>query len=162
MRKLFLICFIAMAIFFTGCEKSGYDYYKDGLEKFDKTEFNAAYEDFSLSIKSDSTNIDAYYQRSLCGNYTGKPDQINDLTKYIEEVTPKLANAFTGRGMLRRIKNEYDLAIDDFEKAIMLVPSRPQPYGLKIETMKAKGDSIAADEFYNSLSQRIKNEIDKL
>jgi len=163
MRKIIFTCLLTMTtIFLSGCEKTAHENYLEGLSKAEKGEFNAAYESFSIAIALDPTITDAYYERALCGSYTNKPDQINDLSKYIEDIAPRLTTAFISRGMMKRIDKEYDSAILDFEKAITLEPGKVQSYELKIETMKEKGDSIEAVEYYNSLLPYLKSEIDKL
>ena len=151
--------FIIITIFLFGCEKTSKDYYSDGLQKIESKEYSEAIELFSKAIEADSTNIEAYLARGEYGWREKSMNRSKDLSKYIESVLPKLANALIGRGMMRRINTEYDKSISDFELAYKLTPENVQPYSFKIEALNAKGDSTIANEFFESLSENIRNKM---
>jgi len=160
--KLFTIAVILIMAIFSGCQKSSNDYYSEGLKEIKKKEFKEALASFSKAIELDSTNIDAYLERGRYGAYSSSYNQEADLSKYIETISPKLANSFIGRGMINTIKEDYSTALRDFEKAQSLEPANVQACGLKIQMLIKLEQKALAKAFIESLPENIKSEIKKM
>lgn len=102
--------------------------FAEGMEAYDKGDYNTAIDRFTVAIKLDPTYSDAYYRRAFVrdgvpwlnrGERTGD----SDYTLAIK-FNPNNADAYLRRGL--RLKGKS--AIDDFDKAILLRPDFTEAY----------------------------------
>jgi tetratricopeptide (TPR) repeat protein len=75
-------------------------------------------------------------------------EAINDFTKAIQ-LKPKYSDAYWGRGMARKMKNEYKEASDDLEKSIQLNPNNDEAYISLAEVKYHLSDYGKAELYYS-------------
>src|SRR5687767_13155702 len=95
--------------------------FSEGIEAYDKCDYNSALNSFTSAIKLDPTYSDAYYHRGLVWDQVpwlrAEPGAVDDYTLAIK-FNPANADAYLRRGMRNRSKS----AIDDFNSAIQIRP----------------------------------------
>jgi tetratricopeptide (TPR) repeat protein len=110
-------------------EVSNEDYYKKGINFYNKEEYNKAIKHLTNAILFDPTvNTNAYLMRGSAYLFVDKLEEgITDLSKLIS-LEPKSVKAYYNRGKAYGRKRKYDKAIEDFSKAIEIDPNYEEAY----------------------------------
>ncbi len=136
--------------------------YRRGLDKIQKSDYEAAIVDFSQYLQLKPDGIKAFYQRGLAfhklGNYQGA---IADLNQYLQ-FNPNHAEARYSRGLIRSELGDYNGATADYTKAmsinpdyinnhnsgLLLPPSQDNYQGITLDSINASSitPSIKSDE----------------
>ena len=72
-----------------------------------------------------------------------EPDQTSFFDALIE-IDPDNAEAYCGRGIMRRMSGELDHAVSDFDRAIDLEPERAEAYVARGDTLRRQGKHTQA------------------
>ncbi len=123
---IILYCFINVNASYgqTDTAQSG-KYYRDGLLKYENTEYIDAITNFESSIKYDSKNWNAYRE---------KANAEKELKKFKEAIqdygSALLINkndrlSYSGRGEAKRFSGDYASSIEDYNMALKLYPDDP-------------------------------------
>ncbi|MBS5306716.1 MAG: tetratricopeptide repeat protein [Clostridium sp.] len=134
-------------------ELNNKNYYDEGMEHYEKNEYDKAIECFTRIIELETDNELAYYNRGQAYHKKQEYDKaIKDYTKVIE-LKPNNVLAYNNRGIAHNYKHEYDEAIVDCTKAIELeadfslaYSNRGAAYNGKQEYEKAIVDCTKAIE----------------
>jgi tetratricopeptide (TPR) repeat protein len=86
-------------------------------------------------------------------------EAIEDFTKAIQLI-PKYSDAYWGRGMARKMKNEYKQASDDLEKSIQLDPNNYEAYISLAEVKYHLTDYTKADYYYSQYLKKYPKDFD--
>lgn len=152
---LFLPLLTLYVFLFTGCVKTSDDFLQSGILLGNKHKYQEALSNFNHAIELDSNNARAYLERALIACRTGYTVPTNnDLSKYIELTSPKLAIAFIGRALNKRMEQNFVGSVDDLNKAIVLDPGNIQSFVFKKEVLQEVGDSLPLRQFLNGLDER--------
>lgn len=143
MRKLFLLLFSLSVLTATlsplyaqdsgGTTKIlGVDIYQRAVQDVTDKRYEQAVSDFSLVILLNPTFLDPYLQRAQSylqlQNYDAALVDLNHLIK-MNLIDPQIkGSAYTTRGDLYRIQENYSAAIADYSTAIRLAPDAPTAY----------------------------------
>ncbi len=97
------------------------DWYDKGKQAFWKMKLDESIDAFNNAIVLNSEYAEAYLQRGLSYNVAGNTQKaLKDLDKYIE-LKPQHARSYLARGLIYyQTSKNYQLAIEDFSKAIKL------------------------------------------
>jgi len=111
-------------------------YQKAGDGYLDDKNYQAAYDSYNQAIKKsghDKANLSVlYYKRGESLKGLNKTDDaIKDYNNAIE-LNPQYSDAYWGRGVVYDDSQQYQLAINDYKKAISLMNSNYQSSGLAI------------------------------
>ncbi|MDB1931949.1 tetratricopeptide repeat protein [Clostridium tertium] len=96
------------------------NYYDEGMEHYEKNEYDEAIKCFTKAIELEIDSAKGYYNRGR--SYHKKKEynkSIEDYTKVLE-LNPNSAKAYYNRGLAYQNKQEYDKAIENYTKAIEL------------------------------------------
>ena len=120
MKKLTVII-AAMGLLFAGCgsnvEKARIAYDKGVNLMYNSTRFAEAEEQFTLAIKYDKTNYEAYYYRGCTKFNRAMYDAaILDFEKALE-IKPTFAEAEFNLGKIYFLKNDYDMSCYYYKSA---------------------------------------------
>jgi tetratricopeptide (TPR) repeat protein len=158
-RILALSCTLGvlLALYFPssvlGQTTSAVDYYKRGVAKQFKDDYDGAIADSTRAIKLDPKYVPAYYLRGVAKQEKGDSDGATaDFNRAIE-LDPKFASAYNNRGLARQGKGNSDGAIADFNRAIELDPKYAYAYYNRGNAKKAKGDLDGARADYKRAIQ---------
>ena len=120
MKKLVFLFVALCCVAFTSCSdvEKGRNAYDKGVElMFNQSRYAEAEEQFSLAIKYDKSNYEAYYYRGCTKFNRGMYDAaILDFESAIE-VKPDYADAFFALGRVYFIKNDHDMSCYYYRKA---------------------------------------------
>jgi tetratricopeptide (TPR) repeat protein len=120
MKKLILI---ALSVLTPTCgttevENNAEKYYKLGIARHRKGEYDRSIEEYSRAIETNPRYLKAYINRGVAYARKGQLDQaISDYTMAME-LNPKCALAYHNRGVAYTRKGLLDKAISDYSKAI--------------------------------------------
>lgn len=114
MKKLKVITLIALVVLLSGCgsnvEKGRIAYDKGVNLMYNSSRFAEAEEQFTLAIKYDKNNYEAYYYRGCTKlNRSMYDEAIVDFEKALE-VKPNYADAEFNLGYIYFLKNDHDMA----------------------------------------------------
>lgn len=108
----------------TGCEKNAGNYYKEGMEAFQNRDYKSAEEYFSKAIEKNQEKAEYYISYGLA---LMKNEKFEEALKQLEKAILEKENqivlennkaAYRGLGIVYYSLQEYDLAIQNFEKAL--------------------------------------------
>src|SRR5689334_17243020 len=123
------------------------EYFKEGVKKTDRGDYDGAIEDFNraiaLSSKLDSRKQAARNQANSF-NGPGVLDASDALAENITVIDPFTANAYNNRGFARYQKGDWLGAIEDFNAALRIRPSLTIAYLNRAAAFRANGDSESA------------------
>src|SRR5689334_1241889 len=122
------------------------DYFKEGVKKTDRGDYDGAIEDFSRAIAL-SSRLDKRKQssRNQVSSFAGT--NILDAKELEENVTvidPFTADAYNNRGFARFRKTDFVGAIEDFNAALRIRPALVVAYLNRAAAFQANGDSERA------------------
>jgi tetratricopeptide (TPR) repeat protein len=104
-------------------------HFREGLEHYQRGDFDAAIRSFTLAIESgDLPHPDIFFAFNNRGNaYAANRDSVRALRDYDEalRLNPKYAGAMRNRGTVYAARGDYDDAIRDFSGAARLDPDDP-------------------------------------
>jgi tetratricopeptide (TPR) repeat protein len=104
-------------------------HFREGLEAYQRGDFEAAIRAFTLAIESgDLPHPDIFFALNNRGNaYAAKHDSVRALQDYDAalRLNPKYAGAMRNRGIVHASKGDYDSAIRDFSEAARLDSDDP-------------------------------------
>ena len=105
------------------------DHFNKGIEWLNEGETDKAIPEFSKAIELDPKMADAYYQRGTKTIDVGgdMAAAMKDLDKAIE-LDPKHSDAFLARGGVWEARKEWDKAITEYTKYILLNRHEPNGY----------------------------------
>ena len=114
MKRLTSILLVAIVIMLASCssnvEKARMAFDEGVRLMYNSSNFKAAEEQFTIAIKYDPDNHEAYYYRGCCKfNRSAYDDAIVDFEKALE-VKPDYADAEFNLGRTYFLKNDYDMA----------------------------------------------------
>lgn len=115
-------------------------------------EYQKAIADFNYGLQYDSKNENLLINRAVAMGKSG------DLTGAIENLTAVLANnpqssaAYSNRGLAYSLRNDFDLALSDFSKSLMLSEQGGTFYNRAMVYYNINDDEKAIDDFNKALS----------
>ncbi len=132
---------------------TAWDYWRQGIQYFDKEQYKKAVESFSNAICMQSNVAQFYNDRGVVYQKWGKYKKaISEYGKAIE-LNSEYVNAYNNRGIAYYYLGEFDKAVRDYDKAIQLNPecdfaynNRGHSYGILGEYEKALNDLKKAIE----------------
>jgi hypothetical protein len=83
----------------------------------------------------------------------------DDLSKYVELTSPKLAIALIGRALTHRLAQNYAESIKDLDKAIIVDPENIQGFEFKKQVLQDIRDTLRLRQFLSGLDAKT---LDKL
>lgn len=115
-----------------------------GQAKFEIDDIDGALEDFSQAIVLNPNNADAYAQRAFV-----RYKQYEDLQTVIGDYTNAISrrenpDLLHNRGLLHRMNDQYEDAIEDYSVAIKLAPEDAEVYFNRAVAYKLQGNYPAA------------------
>ena len=121
-----------------------FDYEKcfsDGLDYYQKGEFDRAIEDYTKAIELKPDFADAYCVRAFA-YFIGTGEVNRAIKDYDEaiELRPDDADIYCGRGLVYAKKGEFDRAIEDYNRAIKFKPDHANAYYCRGIAYFNKGD----------------------
>ena len=121
MKKLTVIIIAAIGMLLTACgsnvEKGRIAYDKGVGLMYNSTKFAEAEEQFTLAIKYDKNNYEAYYYRGCTKiNRAMYDEAILDFEKALE-IKPNYADAEFNLGMIYFLKNDFDMSCYYYKSA---------------------------------------------
>lgn len=124
----------------------------------DYVEAKAGYDKVLLN---DPNNSICLYKSGLMSIQMGIDlnDAIQNFSKAIQ-IKPKYSDAYWGRGMARKMKNEYKEASQDLEKAIQLDPKNYEAYISIAEVKYHLTDYTKADYYYSIYLKKYPKDFD--
>jgi len=138
-----------------GCAKKSDDFLRSGLSNEKNHKYKEALADFNKAIELDSSNARAYLGRAMVGCKAGACESLDaDLSKYIEMTEHDLAIAYIGRGISKRLQQDFRSSFNDLDKAICIYPADIQSFVFKEQFLKESGDSVHLREFRESLDEQ--------
>ena len=125
-KKYTISIFTCLLIGFimTGCGKRASNYYDEGIEAFQKKDYNLAEECFSEALKKNKEKAEYYISYGLA---LMKNEKYEDAIKQLEKAILDKDNqivlennkaAYRGLGIVYYDRQEYEQAISQFEKAL--------------------------------------------
>ncbi len=123
-------------------------YMDRGYEKYIRSDFRGAIDDFTKALSLDPNYALAY--NNLGTVYSAKADLESAIKEYDKAVAldPKYAEAYNNRGKAYADKGDFDRAIGDFNKTIELNPKYAEAYKNRGNAYDDKGDREAAGRDY--------------
>ena len=120
-------------------------------------DYNCKIAEYTKQIAADPDIVEAYYNRGLAFDNSGKTDQaIADFSKYIAmnpAKTEYLADGYNHRAISYKKKGLLDLAMADYNQAIQLAPTNPTFYHTRAIAHSAKKDfDLAIADFSYAIS----------
>ena len=107
----------------------GQRHFREGLEAYQRGDFDAAVRHFSLAIESADLPLpDIFFAFNNRGNaHAARRDYDRALRDYNEalRLNPKYAGALRNRGLVHAGRGDFDHAIQDFSEAARLDPDDP-------------------------------------
>jgi tetratricopeptide (TPR) repeat protein len=117
---------------------------QQGMDAYDKGDYDQAIADFNQAIQLDPKNAKAYYKR---GNAYGHKDEydkaIADEDQAIQ-IDPKYVDAYLNRGWDYSSKGDYGKAVADCDQAILIDPKDAHAYNDRAWLYSSKGDYAKA------------------
>ena len=147
-----LLHMILSSALLSGCAKDSDDFLRSGLSNEKNHQYKQALADFHKAIELDSNNERAYLRRVMVACKAGIGVREADLSKYIEMSEHDLAIAYIGRGINRRLQQDFRASFDDLDKAICIDPGEIQSFAFKERFLEESGDSVHLKEFRESLN----------
>jgi tetratricopeptide (TPR) repeat protein len=106
----------------TAIVRPGNSEYKQGIQAQQKLDYAKAIAHFTVAIKLDGQNADAFLQRGACQAIQHRDrDALRDFNRAIE-LKPDFADAYSKRGTILLDANRTDEGQRDLEKAVELNP----------------------------------------
>ena len=127
-----------------------------GMAHHLKGDYDKAISDYDNAIQYDPSYAPSFINRAeaFCelGDFGNSADDYESAVLLdpdcLQGRQPQIVNAYNSRGLGYLEKEEYDLAIADFGKAIQLDPEDPQALENRGRSLEAKGElSLAAHDF---------------
>lgn len=132
MKKVLFFLTIVSVFVMMGCGNQNADsHFKNANAKFQLKNYPGAIEDLNYAIKSDKSNIKAYYLRAICFTKMDDPDNaLKDFNKVLE-LDPNYKEAYLNRAFYVKVqKEQYKEAIDDYNSFIGLNTNGDNSYAL--------------------------------
>lgn len=143
-------------------------YFNKGIECYNSGNLSGAILNWTICIKINPKNPNAYYSRAIVKNelYTWK-SSIADYNKAIE-IAPDFIDAIINRGTVKDENEDYEGALTDYEKALELKPNDAMTYfnigntkfnqGKKLEACEnwKKAKELGADYAQERINQLCK------
>jgi Flp pilus assembly protein TadD len=83
--KIFFIVCMVVCLFLAGCKDKSIDHYGQGLDYYNKGEYEHAIAEFTKAIEINSRDAEAYLKRGNAYDHIGEHDlAISEFTKAIE------------------------------------------------------------------------------
>lgn len=149
--KLFLtvVSFFSFSFVFA---QTGAEYYKKADAHFDKKEYDKALEQVNLALQTDSLNREYLLLKGVALEYLGKyQESYNTFTGLINQY-PTDAIALNTRALLLLRIQEFEIAIQDFDKALGFMNSDSLRLSLYLNRSAAKSSIRDFQGAYEDLS----------
>lgn len=119
-------------------------YFEAGLKAYNRRDLGSAIINWTLAIKINPKDPNAYYSRAIAKNelHTWK-SALRDYDKAIE-LAPHFVDALVNRGAVKDENEDYNGAIGDYSKAIELKPDNHIAYFNRGNTRLNMGDKKSA------------------
>lgn len=101
---------------------------KLGKEAEAKAKFEEAVKLFRMITLQDPSAIDAYLYRTMCLKDLAKYDEAFELLDFMEKLNPELAEIFTIRAEIYKLKGNETLMKEELEKAFKFKPELREAY----------------------------------
>lgn len=146
-KKLILILLLSYSVVHSQNSKKSIELSDAKAKNGDYVGAKAGYDKVLLK---DPDNAVCLYKSGLMSIQIGidLDDAIQNFSKAIL-IKPKYSDAYWGRGMARKMKNEYKEASQDLEKAIQLDPNNDEAYTSLAEVKYYLTDYTKADYYYS-------------
>jgi len=150
MRRLPLFLMMLLLASFSACSKAQ-GHYTNGIALDNKSNFDAAIDEYTKAIEADPKFVKAYVNRGIDREQKTQFDAaVADFTKAIE-IDPANLQAHMSRGACRLRTNDIDGAVEDYTKLIEIDTRRmaqPAYYRNRAVAYRSqqKPDLAAADE----------------
>ncbi|MGN0165784.1 MAG: tetratricopeptide repeat protein [Lachnospiraceae bacterium] len=156
-----IISMIALSLCLTACGgKSASDYNKEGMEYYNNHDYDHAEDYLAKALEADSDNTEYKQNYAMILIQQGKQDEaIEQFEATISDKTSSSAlknnkYAYRGIGMAYIQKQEYDKAVEYFDKALEIDKEKDWDTDIryyKANAMLLGGDTEGALELYNEL-----------
>jgi tetratricopeptide (TPR) repeat protein len=122
-----------------------------GLSQYYQSRYEQALESFSMTVRLDSLDAEAWYYLGFCHKWNQDiPRAIECMNRALSVAIPPFTGGiYSGLGQMYSLSRDFDNAIYNYEKALEFNPTDPLPYaeiGLLIE--ESFGDREKAKENY--------------
>ena len=125
------------------------DFYKRGIDSYEKMDYVEAIENLSIAIDFDSKNEDAYFKRGLANTKLKYYENaILDFTNAIA-IDKKVEIYYFNRGLVKMIVKDYVGSIEDYNKALEININDALVIGFRGETKLKLKDIRGAMLDYN-------------
>jgi len=167
-RGILFLAGLWMGLFLCGCEKSAGSSYREGIRAFASKDYDAAESCFADAIGKNSDKAEYYISYAFTLMQNEKNDealaqfQKAVLDKDNQIVKENNKAAYRGMGILYYKEQEYDKAIELFERALKIREAEDLDsdiYGYLASCMELKGDEAEAISYYNKLLKKEKSAV---
>jgi tetratricopeptide (TPR) repeat protein len=115
------------------------DYFKRGVARYDKGDYEGAIADYDLAIEINSRLTQTSGNNPGAWKSIGAEGSITN-NERIAVIDPFNANAYYNRGLARREKGNLDGAIADFGRTIAITPRNAAAYSVRGVARITQGD----------------------
>lgn len=96
------------------------EFFKQGLEKFDRGDYRPAIEDFNQALRNNPDFADAYYYRGMSRYKKGDAlGAINDYSQLLR-INPSHVEAYSNRGLIRALLGDRWGGMQDYNQALQI------------------------------------------
>ncbi len=136
---------VCLLLIFRAVPDKSENYYKQGLEKLQKGDYDAAIADFDKAIQLNPKDAKAFCKRGLAK--ARMPDNFDSSTYDFNEMSNLKQGYVLFRSKANTDRDDYDGALTDFNKAIQLNPNYPEAFKNRayMKMVKLDFDSALTD-----------------
>lgn len=145
-NTLTILALFSSLLFFS---QTANEFLKNGIEKHNAKDFEAAIEEYSKAMKQDKNLRDAYFNRGICElALKDFKNSIKDFDKTIE-LDSDFVKAYYSRATVLISQEKYKEAIPDLDKIILFNSAFPNALTLRGQIRAQIGNKTGACEDFN-------------